>query len=417
MTLKQIREYYCSVFHMEQPEIIDLVVALAFGVHISGDPIWLMIVGGSGTGKSELVNILSSVSNIHPLSTLTENTFLSGLRSFEGKETSFLTKIGNKGMILMKDYTTILALHGERQASIAAQMREIYDGKLTKETGNGKSLHWEGRIFFLGASTDMIYIFNEKTAGMGQRMLYYVMPEQNRSKMLYASLNNLGDIQTKRKTLQEMVALFVEQNKDSVASLLPLPKDFETELMELINFSTIARTPTIRDYHGTLRMVLDSEAPMRIFKQVYFASQLLVAIGGELKPEYRQLIKKICIDCIPKMLRKTLHALACFKTVTTKGLSQFLNYPTKTAGDWLQDLNVLGLVTRSVGVNKMDEWQLKEKYRQLLLKHVEGLWDRNRILEADDSVEEEARVSYDLGEIEEKEKNTEEAFENAFGKF
>src|SRR3990167_361351 len=110
MTLKQIREFYFFFFNMKQPEIIALVVALAFGVHISGDPIWLMIVGGSGTGKSELVNILSSVSNIHPLSTLTENTFLSGLRSFEGKETSFLTKIGNKGMILMKDYTTILAL-------------------------------------------------------------------------------------------------------------------------------------------------------------------------------------------------------------------------------------------------------------------------------------------------------------------
>lgn len=154
--LKDIKDKYKEVFLIEDDMILDVVCAIAIATKLKSDPLWLLIVGGSSSGKSELIGILGKVPFNHPISSMTENTFLSNMRTSDGREASLLHRIGVNGMITMKDYTSILSMRSEKRDLIVSQMREIYDGKLDKEAGNGNPQHWEGKINWIGAVTDSV---------------------------------------------------------------------------------------------------------------------------------------------------------------------------------------------------------------------------------------------------------------------
>ena len=81
-TLKDCKDTYQEIFYIEDSTIIDLILAVAIGSMTATDPIWLMIIGGSSSGKSEFINSLSTLKKpdgknlAFDISTLTENTFL-----------------------------------------------------------------------------------------------------------------------------------------------------------------------------------------------------------------------------------------------------------------------------------------------------------------------------------------------------
>lgn len=120
MTLQELKQLYKDVFYLEDDMILDVILAVAISSKLGGDPIWLLIIGGSSSGKSELINTLNKVPFNTPISSMTENTFLSSMRSFDGKEMSLLHRIGTSGMITMKDYTSILSMRSEKRDLIVS---------------------------------------------------------------------------------------------------------------------------------------------------------------------------------------------------------------------------------------------------------------------------------------------------------
>jgi len=369
-SLQQIKDLYKSVFYMEEDMIIDAIMAITIATKLPGDPIWLLIIGGSSSGKSELINILNKVPFVHAVSSMTENTFLSNMKLANGKEASLLHRIGVNGMITMKDYTSILSMRSEKRELIISQMREIFDGKLDKESGNGHPQHWEGKINWIGACTDSIYIAEGESAGMGRRTINYVMPEQDRIATTRRALKNTGDIAEKRIILQDAVAEFVTNKLAELPSKLPdLPDDIQEVIIKLANFITLARTPTERDFRGTLKLVPNAEMPMRVFSMFQKIAQMMVHISDEkvFTDEHFKILCKIAFDSIPKQRMIILKILAEYPFITKKGAAIKLNYPTDTIGMWLEDVNVLKICDRKVETsNSADLWVLKEEYRELM---------------------------------------------------
>jgi hypothetical protein len=372
MTLQEIKDMYKEVFYLEDDMILDIICATAISTKLRCDPVWLLIIGGSSSGKSELINTLNKVQFNHPISSMTENTFLSNMRTSDGKEASLLHRIGVNGMITMKDYTSILAMRNEKRELIVSQMREIYDGKLDKEAGNGNPQHWEGKINWIGAVTDSVYLKEDESAGMGRRTINYIMPQQDRKKTTKAARLNNADIGEKRDRLQSVFSEYIMQMIESMEGVLPdIDDELADELVNLADFTTISRTPTERNYRGELILVPDAEMPMRVFHMFQtFAKVLAFMNGGTISEDQKRILYKLAMDSIPKQRMLTLRVLTKYKSVTTKGAAQELRYPTETMRTWLENVNVLGICEReAAGVATPDIWTLNEEYRQIMTKY------------------------------------------------
>lgn len=374
-TLAEVKEAFTDVFILEDDMVIDLILAITLGSKMPGDPIWLMIVGASSSGKSELVQMIGQVPFAHQVSNLTENTFLSGMNRGHGEETSLLHQIGPSGMIVMKDYTSILTMKADKRDVIVGQMREIFDGEITKKTGNGNSNSWRGKLNFIGAVTDTIYVKEGESAGMGRRAINYVMPElddDGRIALAKKARENINDIAEKREHIQKITADFIMHKLENIPDRFPdVDPELSEELIHLANFSTRVRTPVQKDYKGNPQMVHSLEAPMRMSQQVHKLAQYLMWLkGGELKPKDAKILYKICLDSIPKQIRMVLRVLAKYKSVEAKGVAHLLNRPTDWARMWLQDLNMLQVCRRvSTGGLGPDEWVINPRYKTIMLTY------------------------------------------------
>ena len=124
----------------------------------AGDPLWLLVLGGPGNAKTETVQSLSGAS-AHVTSTIaSEGALLSATpKRQRAKDATggLLRKIGEHGLLVIKDVATILSANRDLRGQVLAALREIYDGRWERNVGTdgGRTLTWEGRIGVIGAVT------------------------------------------------------------------------------------------------------------------------------------------------------------------------------------------------------------------------------------------------------------------------
>jgi hypothetical protein len=374
MTLQHIKDLYKRTFYLSEGDdiLIDLLCAIALGVHTKSDPIWLLIIGASSSGKSEFVNTLGGMDYSWQVSNLTDNTFLSGMGGSDGQEKSLLHKMGENALLLMKDYTSILSMKDDKKTVILGQMREIFDKYITKKTGNGRDVEWRGKINFVGACTDSIYFGDSEDASMGYRTINYIMPVADRKiriKKAKRASQNLSDMEDKREAIKTAFTTFLTEKKIKLDTILPaLPEELVDELIPIADFSSQMRTATRRNYRGELELVPSFDEPMRMSQQILLLAQLFIYINdGVLKEEHRRALVKVALDSIPKTRRMTLKILATYRRITKKGLAQMLGYPTDTVGVWLEDLNVIGGCTRVNEGSGADLWAIAPEFRKIMI--------------------------------------------------
>ena len=101
---------------------------------LDGDPVWLMLVGGSGVGKTERLIPLAVMRDVVLESSITgPAALLSGTAKKERAKNAtggLLRKLPEGGgMLLLKDFTSIIDMHRDARAEVLAALREIYDGR------------------------------------------------------------------------------------------------------------------------------------------------------------------------------------------------------------------------------------------------------------------------------------------------
>lgn len=373
--IENFKEEFKKVFYVVDDTVLDVAIAVVVSTFVKCDAIWLLIIGPSSGGKSEIVNLFNKIDFTEPISELTENTLLSGLNN-TGTETSLLNKLGSLGCLLMKDYTSILSMRREKQEVIMGQLREVYDGAYEKKTGNGKNPKWKGKMCFLGGVTEAVYNEDAESASMGRRNIYYVLPEQDRiqtTKRARENRRNL-DIAERREHLQDLMKELVEDMVANLPNIMPpAPTEFEDKIIHLADFVTKVRTTNIRDFRGELKLGTSEEMPMRMSEQLNaLASIMQYMYDGELTDNVQKTIIKIALDSIPKQKRMALRLLSQYNSTTTKSVALTLRYPTETVKEWLEDLHYLGVIYRigSMGsVGTTDRWKIEEQYRSVVIEY------------------------------------------------
>jgi len=154
------------VAHYHEPEIeAARVLFSAVAAHrLPGPPVWPMVVAPPGSMKTDLVESLEGLPRVHLVDTVTPHTFLSGhIDDGKGRRNekrkahaSLLHRIGPDGILVCADFSTVISMNRDHRASVLADLRRIYDGRLRKEFGTAENPHereWQGRITTVAAAT------------------------------------------------------------------------------------------------------------------------------------------------------------------------------------------------------------------------------------------------------------------------
>jgi hypothetical protein len=112
-------------------DALDAMLTAAAVERLDGDPLWLLIISGSGNAKTESVQALSGI-GAKVVSTITsEGALLSATAKRERRKDAtggLLREIGDRGVLVIKDVTSILSMSRELRGQVLGALREIHDG-------------------------------------------------------------------------------------------------------------------------------------------------------------------------------------------------------------------------------------------------------------------------------------------------
>ncbi|HLF76432.1 MAG TPA: hypothetical protein VJB57_02990 [Dehalococcoidia bacterium] len=366
--------------YMEDPGVVLVVLASFAANRIASDPLWLMLVGASSGGKTETLNAISKLPDVYLAATMTEASLLSGTPKRERDGSAhggLLRELGAFGVVVLKDFGSILSMDRNARASLMAALRELYDGSWTRYVGTdgGRTLQWEGKLGLIAGCTTAIDSHHAVMATLGERFLLFRLPLFDRRAFGGRALDNTGSEVAMRAELSAVVRRLFDSLviPDTLPVLSAQDRD---RLVSLASLISMARSAVERDGHTReIELVHDTEAPARLVQALRRLYAGLLIIGVE-QPEAWRLVVKAGLDCMPKIRRTVFDLLAATKApVTTPTIATATDYPTQTARRALEDLAAHKVTQRSKDGNS-DLWQLSDEARSLLAEAtVPEMWE------------------------------------------
>lgn len=359
--------------HLPDPAPLLAVLGAVAANRLEGDPLWLVLVGPPGGGKSELLSSLTGLPDIHPTSTLTEASLLSGTPKNEHEPDAkggLLRQISDFGIVLCKDFGSILSMNRDARAAVLAALREVYDGSWTRHvgTGGGRTIGWQGKVGLVAGCTPTIDRHHAVMGSMGERFILFRLPKVERSEQARKALSH-----SRRES--EMRCDLVEAVKGVFTRPLGTPRELsEQEQERLIGLASLVvtcRSAVERDgYSREVELIPESEAPTRLVVVLDMLLAGLDAIGVE-RSDAWPVVVKAALDSIPAVRRDVMNALQAAKDgLETPQVAAAVGYPTRTAGRALEELQGHGVVLRTIRGEdeqegkRADRWKLAEWARE-----------------------------------------------------
>src|SRR3990167_6574492 len=352
-----------------------------FGFNLDGNGRFLL-GDFTVTHNSEFINMLSKCKDVHPLSTLTSRTLVSGQHR-AGVDTSLLHKIGKTGILTFKDFTSLLSENKDDRAAIMGQLREVWDGKYSKAFGTGETVNWEGKITVIAGATYNIHSLRRDYAAMGERFLFYNLIQPDGKEAARKTIHNQheGNMFTKREELADMMHEYIDGTIIIPEKLPPLTAELEEEILDLAEMATRPRSETERNWrspHQEITEVHPPEVPTRFSGALMVMAMALMIINQNETGEYtllpgdKKILYKLALDSVTRSKSKAMQELAKYDMIETSGLATKINMPTNTVRRWLEDLTALEIAEREKGSGpKGDKWKIKPKYRVIMEKFAE----------------------------------------------
>src|SRR3990167_377867 len=372
-TFAELEAKFNEVLLIEDKGIVKLLTGIYIGNFLNADPVWVLLSGASGGGKTEFIQSFKKCKSVLTISSLTPQTFASGMSG--KKDVSLLTNLGKEPWVFtFKDFTTILQMNKDGQKEIMSQLREIYDGNYKKIFGTGKNVDWKGKIGFIAGTTPIVDMTLAGFSSMGERFIQYRLEQPDRKEDTRRSMKNTNKMTQYREELQNAFAGYM---KTVVYPENPpeLPEEISEEIVGIANFVTLARSPVIRGFDTKNEIVYkpESEMPTRMANQLRTILQSFMVInGGEILDIDKKIIHKIAFDSISQTRRIVLRGLARFNPneIETAELATLLGYPTETIKKYVEDLAMLGVVKRiKQGKGKADLWSLEDEWQKIMIQY------------------------------------------------
>lgn len=262
------------------------------------------------------------------------------------------------GLLLLKDFTSIIEMHRDSRAEVLAALREVYDGRWDRSVGaeGGRTLTWTGRLGLLAGCTTAIDSAHAVMASMGTRFLLVRVDGAHQDDLGASALSQDSNERAMRSELQDVVRGLLE-HLPGVAH--PLDDDARGRLIALACYVALARSPVDRDQQGEIRLVMDPEAPTRIVKMLGLLWRACGCLGLDRAATW-VVVRRVGLDSIPKLRRAALDVLgAAAAPLSTTDVAEQVEHPSRTTRRALEDLTAHHVVVRFPGGDgRADRWQL-----------------------------------------------------------
>lgn len=395
MKFQELQQQVSEYVYSEDDGMTRIALASIIATKLKlGDPVWMLLIGPSSGGKSQILRPLSLIDSgfMHRVDDLTENTLLSGSQ-VKGGEISLLNKIGPMGMIVISDFTVIFSKSQETRTAILGQLRMVYDGEMTKHVGNSpKPIKWTGYLGVLAGSTPSIYSHFEEVADMGERFIYYRMKSYDVEKATRISLQRKVFGKELDEKLSEMYSEYVKESIDDANDVEPISIEVYERIVKIAMLAAKLRTPThYNKFTRTIDKIPVPEMPMRVALQLQNIARGISVMNFHDHNNW-DLLEKDIIDiewCAYSLAneenRACLRILASVESGTymsTQAVADKIGLDTSIAGIGLQHLTAIGIVVRSGNGGNLT-WAIKEADVWDTVRRLEGIIESVVVKERD----------------------------------
>lgn len=373
-TLDDIIQAFKKYLFFTDDSAIKISLATVVANFMKGDPVWLMVVAPPSVGKTEIVEPIGGLWEARIISTITEAGLLPATPARDRSKTAndgLLRELGDFGILILKDFGSILSMNMESRAPVLAALREIYDGHWSRIVGTdgGRVIEWSGKIGVIAATTDSIDRHHGVMATLGERFVFYRISTREEEERADFALQSIGNETDLRSEAMKKVRGLID-NLDIKDKQVKLSAAERKRINALARFTAHCRSPSGRDPR-THEMIMKpgTEGPTRlakIFALLYTALQILKIPSAE---SWR-LLQRMANNSMPKIRFECLNAILSAKRdlvgsaiLSTREIATEISLPTKTVERALYDLvshNVLVRSKKAEHDNAPNFWGLSE---------------------------------------------------------
>jgi hypothetical protein len=364
---------------LDDKGIVKLLCAYIISLRMPISPPWLFIIGPSSGGKSMLLKCLSKVSGYSPLDEFSVSTMLSGAKS-STVQTSYLKTLPNDAFMVFKDFTTYLSKNKEQLGAIVGILRKVYDGDMSKRTGLGEKLDWEGKVGVLGGATSTFHTSMRHFSDMGERIILYQFSQPDNVELGWYVLDEekSEDDKANEEDMRTAFEEYLDNSGFEAFTILPkLTNEIKADLIDLADMTTRARSAVERDQYSQDKRIIAvhfREQIARFLKEMKAIAYGLIRInehdglGVALTNQDKAILYRLALDSIPMNRRLILEALTRFGTMTTERLSIQIGFDEKTIRFEVLDLVAHGMIEDIKTSTHTHSYRLKDRWSNLFMK-------------------------------------------------
>lgn len=294
-------------FHLPDFLALRACLATAKALDLDTTAVWLMVVGPSGCGKSELyLYSLKAYPRVECTSDLSLSALLTLDLAYKGQ--GVLRRLGDKGLWLISDFSSVLGAKEETRNQITSACREIFDGEY-RRGGRGENLVWRGRVNVVAACTPAIERFYRVHADLGERFLQVQLDR----------IPSCKELRSKAHRQRRHVGEYHRELRQATAALLESePGDIQIEpeadeaISQWAEFIARCRTVVTRsNFSGEITDIGYTEGPGRLYQELSGLALGDAAVMQQKAVDRRQLplIERIALDSLTRPRRAVLGAL------------------------------------------------------------------------------------------------------------
>lgn len=357
-------------------DMLQVCYAHAFSNEMRGDPLWTYVIGPPGSGKTLIMMSLAGSERCIFQSSFTPNALISGFKSGASGHDPSLLPQWNRKVVVLKDFTEILAIHVAAKEEIFGRLRGAYDGVARKEFGNGIVREYKDLYFsMLAGVTPAIHA--EKRATLGERFLKYEMRREGEYDAENQILAAIGSIEHETEIINELRDASGEFLSRRMPDSLPVfSTEYTQRVVNLSQFIGALRTDVTRDFSHERIVQYEPvrEVGTRLSKQLVKLAKMLAVVHNVNAVDERcwKLVEKTALDTANQFFLRVVMALFHRKgSASSQEIQEATRIPSGTLVRILEDCHILRVLDTTTGSKTgmgrpRKEWALTDSIQHLM---------------------------------------------------